>query len=70
MTTTLKRGDRLRLLSMPDDPCPIPMGAKGTVNHVANRDTDAEQVWIDWDPPHHKRTLMLLPGIDRWEVIP
>jgi hypothetical protein len=60
---------RIRLLAMPDDPAPLPMGATGTITNVANEGTDAEQVWVDWDPPHERRTLMLIPGIDRWEVI-
>lgn len=62
-------GKRIRLLEMPDDPAPLPVGATGTVEYVANPSTDAEQVRVDWDPPHQHRTLMLIPGIDRWEVL-
>ncbi len=31
MQTRLKKGDRIRLLSMPQDPDPIPVGSLGTV---------------------------------------
>lgn len=55
-------GKRIRLLEMPDDPAPLPVGATGTVEYVANPR-------VDWDPPHQHRTLMLIPGIDRWEVL-
>ncbi len=31
MHTRLKKGDRIRLVSMPQDPDPIPVGSLGTV---------------------------------------
>ena len=57
-------GDRIRLLSMPDDPDPIPTGATGTVLSVT---TGAfAQVEVEWDSG---RTLALIPGVDRFEII-
>ena len=58
-------GDRIRLLSMPDDPDPIPAGATGTVRSVT---TGAfAQIEVDWD--NSQRTLALVPGVDRFEII-
>ena len=57
-------GDRIRLLSMPDDPDPIPAGATGTVLSVTTG--PYAQVEVDWDCG---RTLALIPGVDRFEVI-
>ncbi len=55
MQIRLKKGDRIRLVSMPQDPDPIPVGSLGTV--VAVRDQrEWTQVDIDWD---NGRTLML-----------
>jgi hypothetical protein len=67
---TVESGDHLRLIDMPNDPAPLPSGATGTVIRVANLGTDAEQIWMDWDPPYEGRSLMLLPGVDQYEVIP
>jgi hypothetical protein len=63
----LRPGVRIRLLEMPADPHPIPAGMEGTVTHVANPDSAYEQVYVDWDDP--TRTLMLIPSVDRFEVI-
>jgi hypothetical protein len=55
MQTGLKIGDRIRLVSMPQDPDPIPVGSLGTV--VAVRDhRQWAQVAVDWD---NGRSLML-----------
>lgn len=55
MQIRLKKGDRIRLVSMPQDPDPIPIGSLGTV--VAVRDQrEWTQVDVDWD---NGRTLML-----------
>jgi hypothetical protein len=55
MQIRLKKGDRIRLVSMPQDPDPIPVGSLGTV--VAVRDQrEWTQVDVDWD---NGRTLML-----------
>jgi hypothetical protein len=57
-------GDRIRLISMPDDPDPIPAGATGTV--VAVTEGRFAQIDVDWD---NGRTLSLVPGVDRFETI-
>lgn len=55
MHTSLKKGDRIRLLSMPQDPDPIPVGSLGTVATVRSYH-NWTQVDVDWD---NGRTLML-----------
>ena len=69
-------GDRIRLLAMPDDPCPLPVGATGTIKHIWPQpprggmpDTAWAQYWIDWDAPHERRSLMLCSPPDQFEVI-
>ena len=57
-------GDRIRLIAMPDDPDPIPAGATGTVLAVTTG--RFAQIDVDWD---NGRTLSLVPGVDRFEVI-
>jgi hypothetical protein len=57
-------GDRIRLLAMPDDPDPIPLGSTGTVISVTTG--PFAQIEVDWD---NGRTLALIPGVDRFEVI-
>ena len=48
MHTRLKKGDRIRLVSMPQDPDPIPVGSLGTVVAVHDH-RDWAQVDVDWD---------------------
>ncbi len=55
MQTQLKKGDRIRLVSMPQDPDPIPVGALGTVVAVFDH-RDWSQVDVKWD---NGRSLML-----------
>jgi hypothetical protein len=54
-------GTRIRLLEMPDDPCPVEPGTEGTVEAG-----NGGQMHVRWD---NGRTLMVLPGVDRYEVI-
>jgi hypothetical protein len=54
-------GTRIRLVAMPNDPCPQDVGALGTVTGG-----NAGQMHVKWD---NGRTLMLIPGQDRWEVV-
>jgi hypothetical protein len=63
MNPNCKPGDRIRLLSMPDDPDPLPAGSLGTVQRV----TDI-QIAVRWD--NSGRSLMLCPDADRFEVLP
>ncbi len=58
-------GDRIRLIAMPDDPDPIPAGAKGTVLSVT--DGPLGQIVVAWDDS--ARTLTLVPGVDHFEII-
>ena len=55
MKHNLKKGDRIRLVSMPQDPDPISIGSLGTVIAVHNH-RDWTQVEVDWD---NRRSLML-----------
>lgn len=64
----LTAGDRIRLVSMPNDPCPIEPGTTGTVRGVNDLRslTGRWQIDVDWDTD---RSLFLVPG-DLYEVIP
>ena len=62
--TTIRTGDRIRLLHMPDDPDPIPAGSTGTIESVT--EGPLGQVWVSWD---NGRALALVPGVDRFEII-
>lgn len=64
-----KVGDRIKLIHMPEDPCPIPAGTTGTVKGITDlfgHQTPEFQIWIDWDI---KRNLSLIWPIDTFEVI-
>ena len=54
-------GTRIELVRMQDDPDPIPAGTKGTVTGG-----NGAQMYVDWDT---NRSLILIPGVDRWRVI-
>ncbi len=60
----IRKGDRIRLLHMPDDPDPIPAGSTGTIESVT--EGPLGQIWVRWD---NGRSLALVPGVDRFEVI-
>jgi len=49
---------------MPDDPDPIPVDSTGTIESVTGGPLG--QVWVRWDSG---RSLALVPGVDRFEVI-
>lgn len=62
-------GKRIRLLHMPNDPCPVPSGSTGTIQSVGDdvfRD-GTRQIHVKWD---NGRSLMLIDGVDQFEVIP
>lgn len=61
-------GKRVRLLDMPDDPCPIEAGATGIVRRVMGSPFSDGKTQIDvkWD---NGRSLMLITPPDRFEVI-
>ena len=64
-----KRGDRIRLLSMHDDPDPVQVGQTGTVVRVARHGGGKDswfQIDVSWD---NGRTLMLVSPPDAFEII-
>ncbi len=65
MKCHLQKGDRIRLLSMPMDPDPIPVGSLGTVVEVIDHH-DWIQVDVDWD---NGRSLMLTLPEDTFELV-
>lgn len=59
-------GDRIRLLTMPDDLCPIPAGTCGSVTGVTRLWGDKWQIIVKWDI---KRSLSLITPKDTFEII-
>ncbi len=62
-------GNRIRLLSMPDDPDPIAVGQTGTVKGVALHNAGKDrwfQIDVSWD---NGRTLMLVSPPDIFEIV-
>ena len=59
-----KPGDHIRMIEMPNDPDPIPPGSEGVVVDVT--DGPLAQILVDWK---NGRSLALLPGVDRFEII-
>lgn len=69
MTTLPRIGDRIRLLSMSDDPHPIATGQTGTVVGVSSFGEGKDrwhQIDVSWDDG---RTLMLVSPPDQFEII-
>ena len=56
MTYIPKKGDRIELVSMPNDPDPIPTGSQGVVTDVQAMHwpaVDWHQVFVRWDNGRH-----------------
>ena len=62
---SVKPGDYIRLIHMPDDPDPIPAGSEGLVIDVT--DGPLAQITVEWIGMN--RTLALIPGVDRFEIV-
>ena len=60
----VKPNDRIRLISMPNDPDPVPAGSTGTVESVTSG--SLSQIWVNWD---NGRSLAMIPGIDIFQLI-
>lgn len=66
----VSKGDRVKLLAMPNDINPVPSGTLGTVTgfHIDHTTDDGRfsQIWVKWD---NGSVLNLLPHVDVWEVV-
>lgn len=62
----VRPGDRIRLIEMPNDPCPVEAGTEGVVGHVGPEIQGRTQISVVWDSD---RSLMLLVPPDRFEII-
>ena len=62
----VRPGDRIKLLSMPSDPDPIPAGTTGTVLEVTSG--LMAQIRVQWQITP-QRSLALIPDVDEYEVI-
>jgi hypothetical protein len=62
----VKKGDRIRLLEMGKDPCPVARGTKGTVSCDPLTFQGRDQIPVKWDDG---RTLAMVSPPDRWERI-
>jgi hypothetical protein len=61
------KGDRIRLVHMPDDPDPIPPGTEGEVTSVNEvRSMGFTQIGVKWD---NGRTLSLAVPPDVFSVV-
>lgn len=65
----VREGDRIRLVSMPNDPDPVPVGSTATVTGVVcnsqSQPQHMDQIQVVWD---NGRTLNLAPVCDRYEL--
>jgi hypothetical protein len=56
-------GDRIKLVSMPDDPNPLEVGTEGEVTYIDNR---MDVIGVKWD---NGRTLSLIQNVDTFEIL-
>lgn len=59
-------GDRIRLIKMQNDPCPVPQGTTGHILGVSALGAGRYSISVAWDVP---RSLALVWPQDRFEVI-
>lgn len=64
--TELQPGTRIELITMPNDPDPIPSGSRGTVIEVQPLWDGEAQVHVNWDSG---RTLSLIHPHDTFRLI-
>jgi hypothetical protein len=62
---SVRKGDRIRLIKMPNDPDPIPPGSEGVVVEVT--EGPLVQIVVEWIGL--KRSLALIPGVDVFQII-
>lgn len=60
-------GVRIKLISMPNDPDPIPVGTEGTIEMIGSEIQGSTQIFVKWD---NGRNLTLLSDIDQFAIIP
>jgi hypothetical protein len=60
-------GQRIRVLEMPDDPCPVPAGSIGTVLQVRQLTPQNWLIDMAWDDTSRSLALSIPP--DRWEAV-
>ena len=60
-------GKRIKLISMPNDPDPIPVGSEGVVEMIGSEFQGSTQIFVKWD---NGRNLMLLSDVDQFIVVP
>lgn len=68
-TSPCKEGDRIELISMPNDPDPVPAGSRGTVAMDPVWVQDSWQIVIKWDGDV-KRSLSLCVPPDVFRILP
>lgn len=64
----VKSGQRIKLISMPNDPNPIPCGATGMITDV-NKFGEGANLSVRWDPPYQTRSLNILVPEDKFVII-
>jgi len=61
-----KPGQRIELILMVGDPCPVAPGSRGTVLKVSGGFCGSRNIDVAWD---NGRTLAVLADIDKWKVL-
>lgn len=74
MSVLPEPGDRIEVISMPQEPDPIETGKRGTVLNVVDTDglaRGSHQIWVDWDCGEDEvpRTLSLIVPPDQFRIV-